>query len=156
MFRRLLIAEADESAAQIARAAQALGVDTVISQSGVDCSSGFEGVIAAARNAGADAVFPGHGDVRTTLALAGAAEAAGLAFIGPSSQTIRAMGQTEALKPVFGELMDRMPLSGPRRRVAVPVLGDGTTTLHLPTQDCSLVHGDRVVLAEAPAPGLMA
>ncbi|WP_428340811.1 biotin carboxylase N-terminal domain-containing protein [Mycobacterium sp.] len=51
-----------------------------------------EAIIAAARAAGADAIHPGYGFLSENADFAAAVQAAGLAWIGPSVEAVRAMG----------------------------------------------------------------
>src|SRR3984893_18081788 len=60
-----------------------------------------EAIIAAARAAGADAVHPGYGFLSENAEFAAAVQAAGLAWIGPPVDAVRAMGSKIASKKMM-------------------------------------------------------
>jgi acetyl-CoA carboxylase, biotin carboxylase subunit len=116
---RVLIANRGEIALRIVRACHEEGLEAVAVYSAADRSSphvraadravaigpappsesylDIERLIAAAAQAGADAVHPGYGFLAERAAFAEAVERAGLVWIGPPSDAIRAMGdKTEA------------------------------------------------------------
>ena len=106
---RLLIANRGEIAARIARTAAEMGVETVAIHSADDAASlhvrradraveipgqgaraylDAEAVVAAAVAAGADAVHPGYGFLSENVDFARRVEAAGLAFVGPTPESL--------------------------------------------------------------------
>ncbi len=111
---KLLIANRGEIAVRIIRAAKEMGIRTVQVYSTADATSlavemadeaveigpppaaksylNVEAVLKAAKDSGADAVHPGYGFLAENADFADAVEAAGLAFVGPSGDMIRAMG----------------------------------------------------------------
>jgi acetyl-CoA carboxylase biotin carboxylase subunit len=113
-IRKLFIANRGEIAVRIIRAARELGIRTVQAVSAADrdmlaarladevaevgpahATKSYlnkDAVIAAAVASGADAVHPGYGFLSESAGFAGSVEAAGLVFVGPRSETIRAMG----------------------------------------------------------------
>ncbi|MBV9541459.1 MAG: carbamoyl-phosphate synthase large subunit, partial [Alphaproteobacteria bacterium] len=116
MFKRVLIANRGEIAIRIARAASALGVESVavhapadahglhtriatqavaIGTSGGDPVKAYLDVaalITAARAAGCDCVHPGYGFLSENAAFAKACADASLAFIGPKPETLALFG----------------------------------------------------------------
>ena len=136
MISRVLVANRGEIAVRIIRACHEEGLEAVAVYSDADRASPhvraadaavrlgpaapaesylkIEALIDAARAAGAQAVHPGYGFLSERAAFAEAVEEAGLAFIGPPSSAIRAMGdKTEARR--------RMAAAG------VPVVPGATT-----------------------------
>ncbi|NIU78553.1 MAG: carbamoyl phosphate synthase, partial [Gammaproteobacteria bacterium] len=119
MFQKILIANRGEIAVRVIRACRELGIRTVAVYSDADrlaphvleadeayrigpapSSESYlraEVLIEVAKRAGCDAVHPGYGFLAERAPFAAAVEEAGLAFIGPSSSAITAMGdKTEA------------------------------------------------------------
>ena len=94
----------------------------------------FDRVIAAARSSGAEAIHPGYGFLSDNAQFADALENAGIAFIGPTSDTIRAMGSKAAAKnlmanagvPVLpgyqGDDQSPDTFTAEARRIGYPVL----------------------------------
>lgn len=113
-MRRLLIANRGEIAVRIARSARDLGIETVAIVSEADRDAFItrvvdrtvvigpaaakdsylnqEAVLAAAEQAGADAIHPGYGFLSENAAFARAVLAAGLIWVGPDPDTIELMG----------------------------------------------------------------
>ncbi len=110
---RLLIANRGEIAIRIARAAADLGIATVAVHSEDDAASlhtrvadeavalpksgaaaylDIDAVIAAAKDAGCDAIHPGYGFLAERADFAEACAAAGLTFVGPSSEHLALFG----------------------------------------------------------------
>ena len=113
-IRTLFVANRGEIAVRIIRAAKALGMRTVQAASSADWEMlaarmadevveigpphatksylNKEAVVAAAVASGADAVHPGYGFLSENADFAAMVESAGLVFVGPRPETIRAMG----------------------------------------------------------------
>ncbi len=113
-IRKLFVANRGEIAVRIVRAAKALGIRTVQAASSADremlaarmadevveigpphATKSYlnkEAVVAAAVASRADAVHPGYGFLSENADFAAMVENAGLVFVGPRPETIRAMG----------------------------------------------------------------
>jgi 3-methylcrotonyl-CoA carboxylase alpha subunit len=120
MFDKIFIANRGEIACRIIQTAHKLGVSTVAVYSDADASAKhvtmageavriggpaprdsylrFGRIIEAALSTGAQAIHPGYGFLSENPDFVEAAQKAGLVFIGPSAQAIRAMGLKDAAK----------------------------------------------------------
>lgn len=125
MFKRILIANRGEIACRIIRSASAMGVETVAVYSDADkhalhvkqatvavhigesaaTASYLDGqkIIQTALDTHAEAIHPGYGFLSENPEFVAAVQAAGLVFIGPSSDAIRAMGLKDAAKQRISE-----------------------------------------------------
>ena len=114
MFSKILIANRGEIACRVAATAKRLGVNTVAVYSDADreakhvavCDEAVylggsspkdsylkgDAIIAIAKETGAQAIHPGYGFLSENADFAQACQDAGLVFIGPSADAIRAMG----------------------------------------------------------------
>ncbi len=114
MFDKVLIANRGAIACRIIRTLRRMGVTSVAVFSDADAGSAhvreadeavrigpapagesylnIEAVLAAARATGAQAIHPGYGFLSENTAFAEACEAAGITFIGPTPDNIRAFG----------------------------------------------------------------
>ncbi|MFT4699532.1 MAG: 3-methylcrotonyl-CoA carboxylase alpha subunit [Yoonia sp.] len=123
MFNKILIANRGEIACRIIRTAREMGVQTVAVYSDADAAalhvrqadeavrlgpapvadSYLRGdlIIQAALDTGAEAIHPGYGFLSENPDFVDAVAAAGLTFIGPSADAIRAMGLKGAAKVVM-------------------------------------------------------
>jgi len=125
MFKKILIANRGEIACRVAATARRMAIKTVAVYSDADASAKhvaacdeavhiggsapkdsylqWERIIAAAREAGAEAIHPGYGFLSENEGFAAACAEAGLVFIGPPASAIQAMG----LKAESKQLMER-------------------------------------------------
>ena len=114
MFAKILIANRGEIACRVIATAQEMGIKTVAVYSKADeraphvamadeavmigpspSSESYlviDNIIDAARRTGADAIHPGYGFLSENAAFAEALAVAGIAFIGPGADAIKAMG----------------------------------------------------------------
>jgi acetyl/propionyl-CoA carboxylase alpha subunit len=125
---KLLVANRGEIAVRIFRTCRELGIATVAvvapdDEGALHARRGDEAVeiasylhseehIRAAKSVGADAIHPGYGFLAENADFAEAVEAAGLAFVGPSPEALRAGGDKLAAKRFA-------------REAGVPVLPEG-------------------------------
>src|SRR5262245_57873083 len=122
-FFRILVANRGEIALRIMRTAKRLGYGTIAVYSDADRDAlhvreadqavrigearpaqpylKIEAIIAAARASGAGAVHPGYGFLAENEDFAAACRDAGLVFIGPSPEAIRAMGNKAGAKEIM-------------------------------------------------------
>jgi acetyl-CoA carboxylase biotin carboxylase subunit len=118
--KSLFIANRGEIAVRINRAAKALGLSVIQGHSEADADMlavrmadravelgppaanksylDVARVVAAAKEAGADAVHPGYGFLAENASFAAAVEAAGMIFVGPTADTISRMGDKVAAR----------------------------------------------------------
>ena len=125
MLTSLLIANRGEISCRIIRTARRLGVRTVAVYSDADAKALHvrmadeavhigpspardsylrgEAIIAAAKSSGADAIHPGYGFLSENADFAQAVLDAGLIWVGPKPDSIRAMGLKDAAKTLMAE-----------------------------------------------------
>jgi acetyl-CoA/propionyl-CoA carboxylase biotin carboxyl carrier protein len=106
-IRRLFIANRGEIARRIRRTAERLGIEVLEPMTdGPDAVDllDIDAVVAAATTARADAVHPGFGFLAENAAFAEAVEGAGMAWIGPPPDAIRAMGDKAAARRLATDL----------------------------------------------------
>lgn len=144
MFDKILIANRGEIACRVIDTCRKLGVATVAVYSEADAGARHvamadeavpiggprpadsylrgDAIIAAAQATGAQAIHPGYGFLSENPGFVDAVQAAGLVFIGPSGDAIRAMGLKDAAKALMA-------------RAGVPVvpgyMGDNQDPAHL-------------------------
>jgi len=150
VFAKILIANRGEIACRVARTARRLGVRTVAVYTDADRDAlhprvadearrienylDIAAVLAAAREARAEAIHPGYGFLSENAEFAAACRAAGIVFVGPSPEAIAAMGDKAAAKRLMekagvplvpgyhGEKQDAALLEKEAARIGFPVL----------------------------------
>ncbi|MCP5058143.1 MAG: carbamoyl-phosphate synthase large subunit [bacterium] len=154
---KLLVANRGEVAVRVLRAAGDLGIATVATASQDDAASlhlrladethmlsgagpaaylDAEALVAAAQEAGCDALHPGYGLLSESFELAQACEEAGITWVGPRSETLRALG-------------DKTTARALAERCGLPVLaGTGGATRLEEAQAflASLAEGEKVMI----------
>jgi len=125
MFKRILIANRGEIACRIIKTAKSMAIETVAVYSEADRSSlhvkqadfaefigpapasesylDIDAIIGAAKKWQADAIHPGYGFLSENPKLAKACSENGIAFIGPSTSAIEAMGSKSHAKAIMSE-----------------------------------------------------
>jgi acetyl-CoA carboxylase biotin carboxylase subunit len=125
MFRKIMVANRGEIALRVIRACRELGVETVAVYSEADRESlhvrfadddvcigpppgrqsylRIPSLIAAAEVTGADAIHPGYGFLAENAEFADTCVASGIAFIGPTGDQIRAMGDKASARRLAQE-----------------------------------------------------
>src|SRR6266581_324996 len=123
VFAKILIANRGEIACRVTRTARRMGIATVAVYSDADAQSRHvaladeafrigppeprdsylngERIVEAAKRSGASAIHPGYGFLSENAEFAERCERAGVAFIGPPPEAIRAMGDKSAAKTVM-------------------------------------------------------
>jgi len=156
MIKKLLIANRGEIARRVMRTAHALGIDTVAVYSDADANAPHvrdageavrlgpaparesylkaDLIIEAARSTGADAIHPGYGFLSENAGFARACAEAGIVFVGPSPESIEAMGLKDRAKKLMesagvpvtpgyhGEGQDPAYLKDEADKIGYPVL----------------------------------
>jgi len=156
IFRKILIANRGEIACRVIATAKRLGIATVAVYSDADAKARhvdmadeawpigpaparssylvIDRIIDVARRSGAEAIHPGYGFLSENADFAEACARAGIVFIGPSPDAIRAMGSKAAAKSLMersgvplvpgyhGAAQDFATLSAAAERIGYPVL----------------------------------
>ncbi len=119
-MRRLLVANRGEIARRILRTARGRGMRVAVVSTPADVSAPVrreaddvlevpsfldgKGIVAAARRWGADLVHPGYGYLSESAEFAAAVEGAGIRFVGPTAEGMRALGGKETARSLAAEL----------------------------------------------------
>ncbi|OYX49001.1 MAG: methylcrotonoyl-CoA carboxylase [Alphaproteobacteria bacterium 32-64-14] len=156
MFSSILIANRGEISRRIMRTARRLGLRTVAVYSDADAGAAFvreaddavwigaapaaesylrgERIIEAALDAGAECIHPGYGFLSENAGFAEAVAKAGLTWIGPPPEAVRAMGLKDAAKALMekhgvpvtpgyhGEDQGLKTLKAAAKKIGYPVL----------------------------------
>jgi 3-methylcrotonyl-CoA carboxylase alpha subunit len=123
VFAKILIANRGEIACRVARTARRMGIATVAVYSDADARSRHvaladeafrigppeakdsylrgDRIVEAAMRSGASAIHPGYGFLSENAEFAERCERAGIAFVGPPPQAIRAMGDKSSAKAIM-------------------------------------------------------
>ncbi len=123
MFAKILVANRGEIACRVARTARRMGIATVAVYSDADAQSRHvaladeafrigppeakdsylrgDRILEAAMNSGASAIHPGYGFLSENAEFAERCERAGITFVGPPPEAIRAMGDKSAAKTIM-------------------------------------------------------
>jgi acetyl/propionyl-CoA carboxylase alpha subunit len=137
-IRRLLVANRGEIAARIFATCDRLGIATVAVAAPDDAGAfhtrraaqvedvpgylDIDGVVAAGLRTGADAVHPGYGFLAENAEFAEAVLAAGLRFVGPSPDAIRAAGDKLEAKRLAAEAGVAVVPSGDPEEIGLPLM----------------------------------
>src|SRR5579884_16651 len=188
MFRKILIANRGEIACRVIRTARRMGIATVAVFSEADAEAlhvreadeavaigpppssqsylAIDRIVAACRETGAEAVHPGYGFLSENPAFAEALAEAGIVFIGPTADAIRAMGDKIASKRLareagvsvvpghVGTVADPDAAIGIAREIGYPVMvkasaGGGGKGMRIAASDAELREGFRAAASEA-------
>ncbi len=156
MITSLLIANRGEIAVRVMRTARRLGLRTVAVYSAADAGAmhvaeadeavcigppapaesylNVAAVLAAAQGTGAEAIHPGYGFLSENAAFAEACQASGIVFVGPTADSIRAMGDKAAAKAAMeragvplvpgyhGDDQNPKKLAAAAKKIGFPVL----------------------------------
>jgi acetyl-CoA carboxylase, biotin carboxylase subunit len=188
MFKKVLIANRGEIALRVIRACRELGIQTVAVYSEADRESlhvrfadddvcigpapardsylKIPRIIAAAEIAGADAIHPGYGFLAENAEFAETCAASNIAFIGPTAQQIRVMGDKAAARnamqsvgvPIIpgtpGGVEDPLEALEFARKIGFPVIikaaaGGGGKGMRVATEPDDFVRSFQLARSEA-------
>ncbi|HEY0509750.1 MAG TPA: biotin carboxylase N-terminal domain-containing protein, partial [Blastococcus sp.] len=187
-IRRLLIANRGEIAVRVIRTCSRLGIESVLAASDADLESlparladrvvrlgpaaaaqsylDPDAVVRAALTVGADAVHPGYGFLSENPSLARACAAAGIVFVGPTPESLEAVGDKLKARghalaaglPVVpgGEAVDLAGAQAVATEVGYPLLvkavgGGGGRGMKLVRDPADLAHTLDLAVSEAAA-----
>src|SRR3954447_8602749 len=137
-IRKLLVANRGEIAVRVFRSCRELGIATVAvaapddrgalhtreADETVEIASYLhsEEHIRGAKQAGADAIHPGYGFLAESADFAEAVGAAGLVFVGPSPEALRAGGDKLAAERIAGEAGVPVVPQGEAEEIGFPLM----------------------------------
>jgi acetyl-CoA carboxylase biotin carboxylase subunit len=187
-IRRLLIANRGEIAVRVIRTCSRLGIESVLAASDADLESlparladrvvrlgpaaaaqsylDPDAVVRAALTVGADAVHPGYGFLSENPSLARACATAGIVFVGPTPESLEAVGDKLKARghalaaglPVVpgGEAVDLAGAQAVAAEVGYPLLvkavgGGGGRGMKLVRDPADLAHTLDLAVSEAAA-----
>lgn len=187
-FKKILIANRGEIACRVINTCQRLGIKTVAIHSDVDSNAKFvrmadeafcigpaptsqsylkmDAILDVIRNSGAEAVHPGYGFLSENMQFAGRLAEMGVVFIGPTSASIKAMGDKIESKRVAvkakvnmipgfdGEIKDDEHAVKVANEIGYPVMikasaGGGGKGLRIAWNDKETRNGFRLSKSEA-------
>ena len=158
-----VFSEADREALHVARADEAYPIGPAPSS---ESYLRIDKILDVARRSGADAIHPGYGFLAENAAFAKACEDAGVAFIGPSSESIRLMGEKTSARRVAVDagvpvvpgtlepLADDLAIEREAARIGFPLMlkaaaGGGGKGLRLVTRQPDLAAAVQSARSEA-------
>jgi geranyl-CoA carboxylase alpha subunit len=189
-FFKLLVANRGEIALRVMRTARRMGLGVVAVYSDADRDArhvreadaavrlgealpaqsylDIQAVIAAAKASGADAVHPGYGFLAENEEFAQACRQAGLVFVGPSPEAIKAMGNKAGAKEIMAKAgvpcvpgyqggdQSGAAMLREARRIGFPVIikavaGGGGRGMRLVTDEAAFADALRSARSEASA-----
>lgn len=178
MIKSVLIANRGEIACRVIATAKALGLRTIAVYSDADANARHvrladeahrlgpapavesylkaDLILEIAKRTGADSIHPGYGFLSENADFSAACEDAGIAFVGPGSQSIRAMGLKDKAKALMqeagvpvvpgyhGDNQDADFLHAEARKIGYPILikavsGGGGKGMRLVEQDADFL-----------------
>ncbi len=172
----VLVANRGEIAVRVLRTCRRLGVRGVAVFTDADASAphvryadqairvagylDIDGILAAARAAGATAIHPGYGFLSERAAFARAVEDAGLVLVGPSSEVMEQMGRKDAARQIAARagvpVVPAYELDTPPAEMIFPVLvkaaaGGGGKGMRIVRQAAALPDAIAAARREAAA-----
>jgi geranyl-CoA carboxylase alpha subunit len=189
-YFKVLVANRGEIALRVMRSARRLGLGVIAVYSDADCNARhvreadaavrigqalpaqsylkIEAIVAAAKASGADAVHPGYGFLAENEDFASACRDAGLVFIGPSPEAIKAMGNKAGAKEIMakagvpcvpgyqGEDQSDATMLREAKRIGFPVMikavaGGGGRGMRLVSDEAAFADAMRSARSEAKA-----
>ncbi len=178
MFKKILVANRGDIAVSIIRSCKELNIKTVAVYSSVDAESlhvnladesycigpaapelsycNVNAILCTAIHSGADAIYCGYGFLAESYELAKRCREIGITFIGPSPETIEALGDENAVKAKVKEAgipINERKLSSRPKLIDIQLVCDNSgAILAIGDRDSSFKHGNNRLMGETPAP----